>query len=91
MLTVQYRMHSEIMQWSSDEMYAGKLQAHESVAGHTLYDLKVAAPFFFAFLVDFALPARHQLALHQSSTFQPMDSADSIMPASPGSWFACSI
>ena len=66
MLTVQYRMHSDIMQWSSDEMYAGKLQAHESVAGHRLYDLKVAAPFIFAFLLDLTLPALHQMAHHQS-------------------------
>jgi len=36
MLTVQYRMHSDIMQWSSDAMYQGKLTAAESVASHRL-------------------------------------------------------
>ena len=42
MLTVQYRMHARIMQWSSDELYGGRLTAHASVAEHTLADLKVS-------------------------------------------------
>jgi len=41
MLTVQYRMHRNIMQWSSDELYGGALTAHASVADHTLSDLPV--------------------------------------------------
>ncbi|GFR40163.1 hypothetical protein Agub_g720 [Astrephomene gubernaculifera] len=43
MLTVQYRMNKAIMQWSSDELYEGKLTAHESVAEHTLADVQAAA------------------------------------------------
>ncbi|KAG2432839.1 hypothetical protein HXX76_008572 [Chlamydomonas incerta] len=39
MLTVQYRMNQAIMQWSSDELYHGKLTAHPSVAEHTLGDM----------------------------------------------------
>jgi len=39
MLTVQYRMHRDIMDWSSKELYGGKLTAHASVARHTLGDL----------------------------------------------------
>lgn len=39
MLTVQYRMNAAIMQWASDELYGGLLEAHESVAGHTVADL----------------------------------------------------
>jgi len=39
MLTVQYRMNVSIMNWSSEEMYGGKITAHTSVAGHTLQDL----------------------------------------------------
>ncbi|KAG0596165.1 hypothetical protein M758_UG230200 [Ceratodon purpureus] len=39
MLTVQYRMHELIMQWSSHELYNDKIQAHSSVAGHSLCDL----------------------------------------------------
>ncbi|XP_075019777.1 DNA-binding protein SMUBP-2 isoform X2 [Calonectris borealis] len=39
MLTVQYRMHQAIMQWSSSEMYGGRLTAHPSVAQHLLKDL----------------------------------------------------
>lgn len=36
MLTVQYRMHSSIMSWSSEQMYQGQLIAHSSVAQHVL-------------------------------------------------------
>jgi hypothetical protein len=32
-------MHSQIMQWSSDNMYQSRLVAHESVATHTVADL----------------------------------------------------
>jgi hypothetical protein len=40
MLTVQYRMHRDIMDWSSRELYGGKLTAHPSVAEHTLAGLE---------------------------------------------------
>ncbi|KAL9275323.1 DNA-binding protein SMUBP-2-like protein [Drosera capensis] len=40
MLTVQYRMHELIMDWSSKELYHSKIKAHSSVAAHTLYDLE---------------------------------------------------
>ncbi|XP_064637243.1 DNA-binding protein SMUBP-2-like isoform X2 [Lineus longissimus] len=39
MLTTQYRMNELIMQWSSEQLYNGKLVAHESVAKHLLSDL----------------------------------------------------
>lgn len=39
MLTVQYRMHQLIMDWSSRELYDSKIEAHASVAAHTLYGL----------------------------------------------------
>jgi superfamily I DNA and/or RNA helicase len=38
-LTLQYRMNSLIMDWSSKEFYQGKLVAHPSVACHRLLDL----------------------------------------------------
>ncbi|GIL72076.1 hypothetical protein Vretimale_514 [Volvox reticuliferus] len=44
MLTVQYRMNKAIMQWSSDELYEGRLTAHDSVAEHTLLDILGAPP-----------------------------------------------
>jgi len=44
MLTVQYRMHERIMEWPSRELYAGRLEAHPSVAGHLLRDLPGIAP-----------------------------------------------
>ncbi|XP_047332604.1 DNA-binding protein SMUBP-2 [Impatiens glandulifera] len=40
MLTVQYRMHELIMNWSSKELYDNKIEAHPSVASHMLYDLE---------------------------------------------------
>ncbi|KAL6763961.1 P-loop containing nucleoside triphosphate hydrolase protein [Haematococcus lacustris] len=43
MLTVQYRMHTSIMTWSSDALYEGRVTAHESVAGHTLADLPASS------------------------------------------------
>ena len=39
MLTTQYRMHHEIMQWASDQLYESKLVAHSSVANHLLCQL----------------------------------------------------
>ncbi|NWV69578.1 SMBP2 protein, partial [Malurus elegans] len=39
MLTVQYRMHRDIMEWASSELYGGRLHAHPSVAQHLLRDL----------------------------------------------------
>jgi DNA polymerase alpha-associated DNA helicase A len=39
MLMVQYRMHQKIMEFSSNELYDGKLTADESVASHLLHDL----------------------------------------------------
>ncbi|GMN54785.1 hypothetical protein TIFTF001_023903 [Ficus carica] len=40
MLTVQYRMHELIMNWSSKELYNSKIKAHSSVAAHLLYDFE---------------------------------------------------
>jgi superfamily I DNA and/or RNA helicase len=39
LLNVQYRMHQQIMTFSSDHFYAGQLIADESVAKHQLHDL----------------------------------------------------
>ena len=39
MLTVQYRMHERIMEWSSGELYDGRLEAHNSVRHHLLAHL----------------------------------------------------
>ncbi|MBM4075261.1 MAG: DNA-binding protein, partial [Planctomycetes bacterium] len=37
-LTTQFRMHEQIMQFSSDEFYRSTLIAHDSVRGHVLAD-----------------------------------------------------
>ena len=39
MLTTQYRMHQQIMAFSSGQFYQGELIAHESVASHLLSDI----------------------------------------------------
>lgn len=39
MLTTQYRMHRDIMQWASGQLYEDRLEAHASVAGHLLCHL----------------------------------------------------
>ena len=39
LLTVQHRMHADIMSFSNAEFYGGQLVAHESVATHRLCDL----------------------------------------------------
>jgi AAA domain len=41
MLTVQYRMNAAIMEWSSRELYGGRVTAHASVATHSLQGLTV--------------------------------------------------
>ena len=43
-LDVQYRMHTDIMQFSSEQFYEGTLEAHESVASHLLSDLPALEP-----------------------------------------------
>lgn len=42
MLNVQYRMHEDIMTWSSNELYGGKVTAHVSNAQHRLSDLEAS-------------------------------------------------
>lgn len=39
MLTMQYRMNQNIMDWASSAMYHNRLTAHPSVASHLLCDL----------------------------------------------------
>lgn len=43
-LTLQYRMHASIMDFSSEEFYDGQLQASPAVAGHRLVDLPEVVP-----------------------------------------------
>jgi len=42
-LDVQYRMHTNIMRFSSDQFYSGTLVADESVANHLLHQLPTVA------------------------------------------------
>ena len=44
LLNVQYRMHSDIMDFSSNHFYDGKLTADESVVGHLLTDFESVEP-----------------------------------------------
>lgn len=47
LLTVQYRMHALISDWSSTEMYDGALRPDASVAQHRLSDLSNPHAYFF--------------------------------------------
>lgn len=40
LLSIQYRMHEDIMRFSSRELYSNELIAHKSVATHLLHHLK---------------------------------------------------
>jgi ATP-dependent RNA/DNA helicase IGHMBP2 len=42
LLTVQHRMHADLMGFPSERFYDGRLQAHASVAGHLLADLDLS-------------------------------------------------
>uniref|UniRef100_T1KDB9 AN1-type domain-containing protein n=2 Tax=Tetranychus urticae TaxID=32264 RepID=T1KDB9_TETUR len=39
MLTVQYRMHQDIMEWSSNRFYSNKLVAHDSVQNQSMSEI----------------------------------------------------
>ena len=68
-LTVQYRMHAAIMEWSSHELYHGKLTAHASVASHTLSDMQVRhLPHRFALLQVSVACHQGALPVEQKST-----------------------
>lgn len=41
LLKTQYRMNSQIMEFSNRQFYAGELEAHSSVANHSLEDLSL--------------------------------------------------
>lgn len=40
MLTTQYRMNKDIMEWSSAALYSGRVEAGAAVADHRLCDLQ---------------------------------------------------
>jgi predicted DNA helicase len=57
MLTVQYRMHEDIMDFASGQFYDGSLEADETVRDHTLADLDIDPSAFSDRLAEVLDPA----------------------------------
>lgn len=57
MLTVQYRMHENIMDFSSQQFYEDRLSADESVIDHTLEDLQLDINAFDNNVMHILVPA----------------------------------
>lgn len=83
MLNIQYRMNNLIMQWSSKEFYNSKLEAHETVANHTLWDL-VSSSETLSFLEDFPDRGAPLLLIDTADCpgYNEMISADAAVVAS---------
>jgi ATP-dependent RNA/DNA helicase IGHMBP2 len=80
MLTVQYRMHEQIMEFSSEQFYEGKLVAHETVrhAGLEDYDLRFAPDLPVEFL-DTAGFGFQELTIPESRSTANPEEADLLI------------
>ena len=80
MLTVQYRMHEQIMQFSSEQFYDGALTAHESVAHADLaaYDLRFAPDLPVEFL-DTAGFGFQEITIAESRSTANPEEADLLL------------
>lgn len=80
MLTVQYRMHEQIMQFSSDQFYDGKLTAYETVAhaGLDAYDLRFAPDLPVEFL-DTAGFGFQEITIPESRSTANPEEADLLL------------
>ena len=80
MLNVQYRMHEQIMQFSSEQFYDGQLTAHESVAHADLaaYDLRFAPDLPVEFL-DTAGFGFQEITIAESRSTANPEEADLLL------------
>jgi predicted DNA helicase len=80
MLTVQYRMHEQIMAFSSEQFYGGKLEAHQSVrhAGLSAYDLSFAPDLPVEFL-DTAGLGFNEITIPESRSTANPEEADLLL------------
>ena len=80
MLTVQYRMHEQIMAFSSEQFYGGKLEAHQSVrhAGLSAYDLSFAPDLPVEFL-DTAGLGFSEITIPESRSTANPEEADLLL------------
>ena len=80
MLTVQYRMHEQIMQFSSDQFYDGQLTAHPTVvhAGLEAYDLRFAPDLPVEFL-DTAGFGFQEITIPESRSTANPEEADLLL------------
>ena len=80
MLTVQYRMHEQIMAFSSQQFYGSQLEAHPSVkrAGLDAYDARFAPDLPVEF-IDTAGLGFLEVALHESRSTANPEEADLLL------------
>ncbi len=80
MLNVQYRMHAQIMAFSSQQFYGGQLEAHPSVkrAGLAAYDARFAPDLPVEF-IDTAGLGFLEVALHESRSTANPEEADLLL------------
>ncbi len=80
MLTVQYRMHEQIMQFSSEQFYDGQLSAHDTVAHADLpaYDLRFAPDLPVEFL-DTAGFGFQEITIAESRSTANPEEADLLL------------
>jgi superfamily I DNA and/or RNA helicase len=80
MLTVQYRMHEQIMAFSSQQFYGGQLEAHQSVrhAGLDAYDGRFAPDLPVEF-IDTAGSGSLEITVHESRSTANPEEADLLL------------